>query len=405
MKTSISRRQFLAVVGAAAAVGALSACGSSSSSTAASTAGAASGSGAAGDTIKVGLLAPLTGDVSVYGIAVANGAALYIKQVNEAGGINGKQIDLIQMDEQGDATQAVTCFTQMVDEGITALIGDVTTTPTLAVVAESQEYNMPMVSASATAEAVTYDAETDTVYQNVFRTTFTDPFQGVKMADYATEKLGYTKAAVIYQTGADYNEGLATNFEAEFEANGGQIVASETYSAGDVDFKTQLTTILNAGPEVVYCPNYYEDVGQILTQAADVGLTVPFLGGDGWDGVTQYATAEQLDGCYFCANYAVGASPEFESAYEAEYGEPYPNGFSPLGYDAALTVCGGLEAAEAAGLEPGTDEYKQAVIDGIKNGSFEGVTGTFTFDDHNDPVKTAAILTFENGEAVFVEQY
>ena len=406
MKQSISRRQFLAVVGAAAAVGALTACGSSSSSTAASAAsGEASGSAEGGATIKVGLLAPLTGDVSVYGIAVANGAALYIKQVNEAGGINGKQIDLIQMDEQGDATQAVTCFTQMVDQGITALIGDVTTTPTLAVVAESQEYNMPMVSASATAEAVTYDAETDTVYQNVFRTTFTDPFQGVKMGDYATDKLGYTRAAVIYQIGADYNEGLATNFESEFAANGGEIVASETYSAGDVDFRTQLTTILAANPEVVYCPNYYEDVGQILSQAESVGLTVPFLGGDGWDGVTQYATAEQLDGCYFCANYAVGASPEFESAYEAEYGEPYPNGFSPLGYDAALTVCGGLEAAEAAGLEPGTDEYKQAVIDGIKNGSFEGVTGTFTFDDHNDPVKTAAILTFENGEAVFVEQY
>ena len=406
MKKSISRRQFLAVVGAAAAAGALSACGSSSSSssTAASTAGSAA-EGAAGATIKVGLLAPLTGDVSVYGIAVANGANLYIKQVNEAGGINGKQIEVVEMDEQGDATQAVTCFTQMVDEGITALIGDVTTTPTLAVVAESQEYNMPMVTASATAEAVTYDAETDTVYQNVFRTTFTDPFQGVKMADYATDKLGYTKAAVIYQTGADYNEGLATNFETEFASNGGEIVASETYSAGDVDFKTQLTTILSANPEVIYCPNYYEDVGQILSQAVDVGLTVPFLGGDGWDGVTQYATAEQLDGCYFCANYATGSNPDFESAYEAEYGEPYPNGFSPLGYDAALTICGGLQAAEDAGLEPGTDEYKQAVIDGIKNGSFEGVTGSFTFDDHNDPIKTAAILTFENGEAVFVEQY
>lgn len=407
MKKSISRRQFLAVVGAAAAAGALSACGSSSSSssTAASTAGSAAAEGAAGATIKVGLLAPLTGDVSVYGIAVANGANLYIKQINEAGGINGKQIEVVEMDEQGDATQAVTCFTQMVDEGITALIGDVTTTPTLAVVAESQEYNMPMVTASATAEAVTYDAETDTVYQNVFRTTFTDPFQGVKMADYATDKLGYTKAAVIYQTGADYNEGLATNFEAEFASNGGEIVASETYSAGDVDFKTQLTTILSANPEVIYCPNYYEDVGQILSQAVDVGLTVPFLGGDGWDGVTQYATAEQLDGCYFCANYATGSNPDFESAYEAEYGEPYPNGFSPLGYDAALTICGGLQAAEDAGLEPGTDEYKQAVIDGIKNGSFEGVTGSFTFDDHNDPIKTAAILTFENGEAVFVEQY
>lgn len=405
MKTSISRRQFLAVVGAVAAAGALSACGSSSSSTASSAAsGAASGS-ASGDTIKVGLLAPLTGDVSVYGIAVANGASLYIKQINEAGGINGKQIELIQMDEQGDATQAVNCFTQMVDQGITALIGDVTTTPTLAVVAATQDYNMPMVTASATAEAVTYDAETDTVYTNVFRTTFTDPFQGVKMGDYATDKLGYTRAAVIYQIGADYNEGLATNFEAEFAANGGQIVASETYSAGDVDFRTQLTTILAANPEVVYCPNYYEDVGQILSQAESVGLTVPFLGGDGWDGVTQYATAEQLDGCYFCANYATGSNPDFESAYETEYGESYPNGFAPLGYDAAMTVCYGLQAAEEAGLEAGSDEYKQAVIDGIKGGEIEGVTGTFTFDDHNDPVKTAAILSFENGEAVFVEQY
>ena len=407
MKKSISRRQFLAVVGAAAAAGALSACGSSSSSSsaAASTAGSAAAEGAAGATIKVGLLAPLTGDVSVYGIAVANGANLYIKQVNEAGGINGKQIEVVEMDEQGDATQAVTCFTQMVDEGITALIGDVTTTPTLAVVAESQDYNMPMVTASATAEAVTYDAETDTVYSNVFRTTFTDPFQGIKMADYATDKLGFKKSGVIYQLGADYNEGLATNFETEFAANGGEIVASETYSAGDVDFRTQLTTILAAGPDMVYCPNYYEDVGQILSQAADIGLDVPFLGGDGWDGVTQYATAEQLDGCYFCANYATGSNPDFESAYEAEYGEPYPNGFSPLGYDAAMTVCGGLQAAEDAGLEAGTDEYKQAVIDGIKNGSFEGVTGSFTFDDHNDPVKTAAILSFENGEAVFVEEY
>ena len=405
MKTSISRRQFLAVVGAVAAAGALSACGSSSSSTASSAAsGAASGS-ATGDTIKVGLLAPLTGDVSVYGIAVANGASLYIKQVNEAGGINGKQIELVQMDEQGDATQAVNCFTQMVDQGITALIGDVTTTPTLAVVAATQDYNMPMVTASATAEAVTYDAETDTVYQNVFRTTFTDPFQGVKMGDYATDKLGYTRAAVIYQIGADYNEGLATNFESEFAANGGEIVASETYSAGDVDFRTQLTTILAANPEVVYCPNYYEDVGQILSQAESVGLTVPFLGGDGWDGVTQYATAEQLDGCYFCANYATGSNPDFESAYETEYGESYPNGFAPLGYDAAMTVCYGLQAAEEAGLEAGSDEYKQAVIDGIKGGEIEGVTGTFTFDDHNDPVKTAAILSFENGEAVFVEQY
>ena len=142
-----------------------------------------------------------------------------------------------------------------------------------------------MVTASATAEAVTYDAETDTVNENVFRATFTDPFQGIKMADYAYQKLGYTKAAVIFKKGADYNEGLAENFVNEFESLGGTIVDQESYSDGDVDFKTQLTSILGKNPEMVFCPNYYQEVGQILAQAESVGLTVPFLGGDGWDGL------------------------------------------------------------------------------------------------------------------------
>ena len=254
MKKMITRRQFMAAAGVVAAASALTACGGSSASTAASSAaGSTAGSAAAsGSTIKVGVLGPMTGDVSVYGLAVINGASLYMKQVNADGGVNGKQLEIITMDEQGDATQAVTCFTKMCDQGITALVGDVTTTPTLAVAAESADYNMPMVTASATAEAVTYDAETDTVNANVFRATFTDPFQGIKMADYAYKKLGYTKAAVIFLKGADYNEGLAENFVTEFESLGGTVVDQESYSEGDVDFKTQLTTILGKGPEVVF---------------------------------------------------------------------------------------------------------------------------------------------------------
>ena len=322
MKNMISRRNFLAAAGVVAAAGVLTACGGSSG-TAASAAGSTAAA-ASGDTIKVGVMGPLSGNVSVYGQAVVNGAALYLKQVNANGGINGKQIEILTEDEQGDATQAVNCFTKMVDEGMTALIGDVTTTPTLAVAAESADYNMPMVTASATAEAVTYDAETDTVNANVFRATFTDPFQGIKMADYAYQKLGYTKAAVIFKKGADYNEGLAENFVNEFESLGGTIVDQESYSEGDVDFKTQLTTILGKDPETVFCPNYYEEVGQILSQAESVGLTVPFLGGDGWDGLEGYATNDQLKDTYFCANYAKGSNAEFEDAYKAEYGQEYP---------------------------------------------------------------------------------
>ena len=382
MKKLISRRQFLA------AAGALTACGGSSASTAGSAAGSAA---ASGSTIKVGVMGPLTGDASVYGQAVVNGASLYIKQVNADGGVNGKQLEVIAMDEQGDETQAVTCFTKMVDQGITALVGDVTTAPTLAVAAESADYNMPMV--------------TDTVNGNVFRACFTDPFQGVKMADYAYEKLGYKKAAVIFLKGKDYNEGLAENFAKEFEAKGGTIVDQESYSEGDVDFKTQLTSILGKNPEVVFCPNYYQEVGQILAQAESVGLTVPFLGGDGWDGLEGYATADQLKDSYFCACYAKGSSAAFEDAYKAEYGEAYPNGFAPLGYDAAMTVVYGIKAAEEQGLEAGSDEYKQAVIDAIAGGTIEGITGTFTFDEHHNPVKSTAILTYVDGKPELKEMF
>ena len=405
MKKMISRRNFLAAAGVVAAAGVLTACGGSSNSTAASASTAASGAAASGDTIKVGVMGPLSGNVSVYGQAVVNGATLYLKQVNANGGINGKQIEILTEDEQGDATQAVNCFTKMVDEGMTALIGDVTTTPTLAVVAESADYNMPMVTASATAEAVTYDAETDTVNANVFRATFTDPFQGIKMADYAYQKLGYTKAAVIFKKGADYNEGLAENFVTEFESLGGTVVDQESYSEGDVDFKTQLTSIMGKGPETVFCPNYYQEVGQILSQAESVGLTVPFLGGDGWDGLEGYATDAQLKDAYFCANYAKGSNPDFENAYKAEYGEEYPNGFAPLGYDAAMTVVYGIKAAEEQGLEAGSDEYKQAVIDAIAGGTIEGITGTFTFDEHHNPVKQTAILCFDGATPVLKEMF
>ena len=403
MKNMISRRNFLAAAGVVAAAGVLTACGGSSS-TAASAAGSTAAA-ASGDTIKVGVMGPLSGNVSVYGQAVVNGATLYLKQVNANGGINGKQIEILTEDEQGDATQAVNCFTKMVDEGMTALIGDVTTTPTLALAAESADYNMPMVTASATAEAVTYDAETDTVNENVFRATFTDPFQGIKMADYAYQKLGYTKAAVIFKKGADYNEGLAENFVNEFESLGGTIVDQETYSEGDVDYKTQLTTILGKGPEVVFCPNYYQEVGQILAQAESIGLAVPFLGGDGWDGLEGYATADQLKDAYFCANYAKGSNPDFEDAYKAEYGEEYPNGFAPLGYDAAKTVVYGVQAAEDAGLAAGDDDYKQAVIDAIAGGTIEGITGTFTFDEHHNPVKQTAILCFDGATPVLKEMF
>lgn len=364
------------------------------------------------DTIKVGMLGPYTGDYAVYGLAVRNGAQLYIDQVNANGGINGKQIEVIAYDNKGDSAEAVTAFNKMVDEGITALIGDVLTGNTIAVVAEANPINMPMITASATAAEVTYNSETGTLYSNVFRTCFIDPFQGEKMAQYAAEVLGAKSAAVICQTGNDYSEGLADAFRQKCAELGVSVVADEGYSKGDVDFRSQLTNIAAAAPDVVFCPNYYQDDGLIVTQAREVGLTAPFLGGDGWAGVKDYASAEDLEGCLYCSAYAPGSSDAvkaFEAAYTEKYGADSLNMFAATAYDAAMVLCAALTKAEATGEQPGSDAYKQAVIDGIKSEgpSVVGVTSEtgYTFDEYNNPVKEAVIMTVQNGEEVFKQMY
>ena len=334
---------------------------------------------ASGETIKVGILGPHTGDYAVYGLAVKNGAQLYIDQVNAAGGINGKKIETVVYDNKGDSTEAITAFTRMVDDGITALIGDVLSGNTIAVVGEANPINMPMITASATAVGVTYNADTDTVYTNVFRSCFIDPFQGEKMAQYASEKLGAKTAAVLTMTGDDYSVGLADAFKAKCAEVGITVVADEGYSKGDVDFKAQLTNILASAPDVIFCPNYYQDDGMIVTQARELGLTATFLGGDGWAGVSAYASAADLEGSYFCSAYAPGSTDavkKFEADYTAAYGADTLNMFAATAYDAAQVLVAALTKAEASGAATGSDEYKQAVINAFKTegASVVGIT-------------------------------
>ena len=367
---------------------------------------------ASGETIKVGILGPHTGDYAVYGLAVKNGAQLYIDQVNAAGGINGKKIETVVYDNKGDSTEAITAFTRMVDDGITALIGDVLSGNTIAVVGEANPINMPMITASATAVGVTYNADTDTVYSNVFRSCFIDPFQGEKMAQYAAEKLSAKTAAVLTMTGDDYSVGLADAFKAKCAEVGITVVADEGYSKGDVDFKAQLTNILASAPDVIFCPNYYQDDGMIVTQARELGLTSTFLGGDGWAGVSAYASAADLEGSYFCSAYAPGSTDavkKFEADYTAAYGADTLNMFAATAYDAAQILVAALTKAEASGAATGSDEYKQAVIDAIKTEgpSVVGITSEtgYTFDDHNNPIKSAVIMTITGGVETFKEMY
>lgn len=404
----------LALAGAMTA-GLLTGCGGGApaeSKAPAESAAAGSGAPAAeGGEILVGVLANTTGDNAVYGNAVQNGVMLYIDQLNEKGGINGKTVKAIAYDEKGDATEAVNAYNRLVDDGITALIGSVLTGATIAVADETYDMNMPQITASATAAGVTMldpEKADSQIRTNVFRSCFIDPFQGEKMAQYAKDKLSAVTAAVIFETGNDYAEGLKDAFVAKCGELGITVTNEEAYAKGDVDFKAQMTNVAASNPDVVFCPNYYEDSGMIVTQARQVGVTSTFLGGDGWGSIAKYASAEDLEGAVYCSGYAAGTPnvAQFESAYTAKYNEDVPNMFAPLGYDSAMLMCNALKAAEDAGLEAGTDEYKQAVIDAMKaTKGLEGITGTYEFDEYNNPIKSAAMMKLEGGKEVFSEMF
>ena len=369
-------------------------------------------SGGSGDgEIIVALITNTTGDYAQYGIPVHNAAMLYINQLNENGGINGKQIKVLEYDDKADGVETVNALNLAVENGATAVIGSVLTGATIALADATYDINMPQITASATAAGVTMidaDDPSSEIRENVFRSCFIDPFQGEKMADYAYNKLGAKTAAILYETGNDYSEGLMNAFVAKAGELGLEIVATEAFATGDKDYKAQITNIAAKTPDVVYSPVYYGEAGLAIQAARQAGLTATFVGGDGYGSVKDYASAEELEGTVYCSGYAPGTESvaQFESDYEAAYGEPVPNMFAPLAYDAAMLMCRALEAAESAGLEAGTDEYKQAVIDALDaTDGVEGITGTYSFDEYNNPIKSAAIIELTGGEEVFKEMY
>lgn len=359
--------------------------------------------------IKVGILAPLTGGVAQYGINVRNGARLYLEQINAAGGVNGKQIEILEYDEEGEPEKAVTGYNSLLDQGVTAIIGDVTTAPTLAVVPEAYGDNMPLITASATAAAVTYDEETDTLYNNVFRSCFIDPFQGEKMASFAVEKLGAKTAAILFNTGSDYSIGLKDSFEMKAAQLGLEVVATEGYAEGAVDFQGQLTNIASKNPDILFVPYYYETVALIAQQAQSAGVKATMIGVDGWDAIMGVVTDPSLlEGSYYCSGYSPDDTTPAVQQFLADYRERYneePNMFAAQGYDAAMILVAAIEQAEAANLKAGSAEYKQKIIDAMKATDMECVTGHVTYNEYNNPEKTAVIINITGGEAKFWGKY
>ena len=359
--------------------------------------------------IDIAFIGNTTGDYAQYGIPVRNAVMLYFDQLNAAGGINGKKVVVKEYDDKGDGVEAVNAYNLAKENGITAVIGSVLTGATIGLADATYEDNMPQITASATATGVTVMEDTGEVRTNVFRACFIDPFQGQKMADYAVEKLGANTAAIFYETGSDYSEGLKNAFVVEAERMGLEIVDTEAFATGDKDFKAQMTNIASKNPDIVFCPIYYGEAGLAIQAARQAGCTATFLGGDGFGSVKDYASAEELEGSVYCSGYAPGTEDvaQFEKDYCETFGvEEVPNMFAPLAYDASMIMAYGLKAAEDAGLEAGTDEYKQAVIDAIKTmDGVKGITGTYSFDSDNNPIKSVAIIELTGGEEVFKEMF
>ena len=379
--------------------------GSDNSASDASDATATSDSGE----ITIAFIGNTTGDYAQYGIPVRNAVMLYFDQLNANGGINGKKVVVKEYDDKGDGVEAVNAYNLAKENGVTAVVGSVLTGATVALADATYEDNMPQITASATATSVTVMEDTGEVRNNVFRACFIDPFQGQKMADYAVNKLNAKTAAVFFETGSDYSEGLKNAFIEEAEKLGLDVVATEAFASGDKDFKAQMTNIAAKNPDVVFCPIYYGEAGLAVTAARQAGCSATFLGGDGFGSVKDYASADDLEGTVYCSGYAPGTESvaQFEKDYCETFGvEEVPNMFAPLAYDAAMLMAYGLKAAEDAGLEAGTDEYKQAVIDAIKSADgVEGITGSYAFDENNNPIKSVAIIELTGGEEAFKEMY
>jgi branched-chain amino acid transport system substrate-binding protein len=357
------------------------------------------GSSAKSDTIKVGGNFEQTGGNATFGKAAMNGAQLVFDKFNTAGGLNGKKIEFIPMDNKSDATESTSVVTKLIQEdGVVAVLGATTSGNTLASVQIADDNKIPMIASSATNPDVTVNPKNGETRPYIYRACFIDPFQGTVMANFATQKLNAKTAAIYVDNAAPYSKGLAKFFKEAFEKNGGTIIAEEGYMTKDQDFRATLTKTRGKKPDVIYVPGYYQEVGLIAKQARELGLKQPMMGGDGWDSadLVKIAGADALNNGFFSNHYS-SEQPEpivqnFVKEYKAKFGQ-VPDSMAVLGYDAALMY---IEALKKAGTED--PEKVKAALDTI---DVQLVTGKISLDDQHNPKKGAAILEMKNGKQVY----
>jgi len=346
------------------------------------------------DVIKIGVNYELSGGVATYGQSSVEGLELAIKEINEAGGVNGKQIQLVKYDNKSEEAEATTLASKlMTQDKVIAVLGPATSGSFKATIPVAIKNKIPVISGSATADDVTVDE--NGVKEYAFRICFNDSYQGTGMANYALNNLSKTKAVVIMDSSSDYGKGLAENFVKTFEAGGGTIVAQEAYVKGDTDFNAILTSIKGKDFDVIFIPGYYEEAGLIIKQARAQGINVPILGADGFDSpvLAQLAGADALNEVYFSNHYSsLDQDPvvqNFIALFKKEYNKE-PDAFNALGYDLAKFVVDGIKRAEKL-----NGESLKSALEATEN--FAGVTGNFTIDENHNPEKALVVIQLKDG--------
>lgn len=356
---------------------------------------ASSTSESSGDTIKIGGNWDLSGAGAAYGGPANEGVKLAFKLANDAGGINGQTIEYVEADNRTDPNESANTATRLIDEeNVQMIIGPATTGAFEAQIPTGTNAEIPMIAPAATGDTLTVDSSGNTL-EYVFRVAFQDAFQGSALASFANGE-GYETAAIIQDNSTDYGQNLSATFEEEFQGN---IVANESYIAGDSDFNSILNNIASDDPDVIFIAGYYSEGGPIVKQAREKGIDAVILAPDGFGSqeFIDLAGAENVTDFYYTSHYTTGegsteATAEFIEAYEAEYGK-IPDMFAALGYDAANLAIDAIERA-------GSDDPAAVTAAIEETEEFAGATGTFSFDDQHNPIKTAYILEMQEGEVV-----
>ena len=351
------------------------------------------GSKESGDTIKVGANFELTGNVANYGNATIEGLQLAIDEANEAGGINGKKLELVSVDDKSEAAESINAATKLIsDDDVKVIVGPATTGLVLAETQTATDAKVPIIAPCATSPEAT--VENGKVKPYVFRSCFIDPQQGEVMATFAAKELKAKTAVIYVDNSSDYSKNLGKVFKEKFEAAGGKVVMEEAFLQKDQDFKATLTKLKTANADVMFVPAYYEEVGKIVKQAREMGINSAILGTDGWDDtkVVDIAGADALNNTFFSTHYSEKDAEVqgFIEAYKKKYNRA-PNVFAALGYDAGKMLVDALKRAGSGDTEK-IREALEATKD-LKVG-----TGTISMDKNHNPIKTAVILEMKNGE-------